>query len=401
MVGQNNLNSDINMNFSYRQKVIDWIYELIKTNNSNNLFLPEILINNNNGPEFFKAAILFFGTWENTLRKAGFADNSVTKARPIYNEFWSDESIIEQIRTLHEHNFDLSAQFIKNVYPELYNAAKSKQAFGGWYNALFEANINANYITSYSHRFWKLQQIFDIIYEYDLAYGNIQPEFIRVINPSLYVNAHRYFKTWSEAVSATGLNLKRNQLKVLLEPLKTYIFMDFVKQIFELLGLEHRVVQVPPIYDNELNSNITSQMIYEIQKQIEISNFYIEVDNGKLTKCITSAYRSWGNKADKLIYKLLEKYDRITCYYCIGEPRYWMDEKVEFINIEEYYPDLIKRGREDIISDLSLQTRGGIPQRFMEQYEKLMGTIRKFQKEQEKGKNRNNKETSGKTPKKT
>ncbi len=349
MVGQSK-NSN---NYWYRQQVVDAIHERYSANNGQNIFLPEIVTNND--VNLLSSAITLFGTWRSAVNKAGFGSDLDMNPQQAIGDYWSQENTIVQIKTLHQHGFDLSRCFIRHAYPELYSAAMNKLNFGSWSNALSEAEIEYQYLNSQTHRFWTLQRVFRAIHDYNQTYGNIQGEFIRWMNPSLYSNSRRYFRTWSEAAQSIGLNLNRNLVKVMLEPLRTSILMDYVKKILELLGTEYNLP--------ELDSQ-------------DLPEYYLELDDGKTTNCITSAYRSWGFDSDRRVYELLNRYPRVTCYYSIGEPRHWAFDNVKFINIDEFNPDLIDRGRDDIISDLRLQARGGIPAQFQDQYNRVIQSIK-------------------------
>ena len=367
----------------YRQQVVDKIHELYLDNQQQGLFLPQVIADND--IELLKSAIILFGSWENALYRAGMSSETIFRTNKLYREYWSPESVILQIRALDDAKFDLSTRVIRAAYPELFYASKDKRTFGSWVSALDEAEVELKKLKKSYRGLWSLARIFSVLHDYDLNYGNIQPDFMRLINPSLYSCSRRYFKYWSELVRASGLKLDKNLFKVILEPLKTSIIMDYLTKIFQILNYTFS--------ENSLNINTGPGDIYdtggEFNKTIlqRSHETYLEVHNGTKNSCVFATYRSWGYPADKMVTELLEKYKHVICYYSIGEPRVWLGGNVEFINISEHFPCLSERGRDDLISELSLLARGGIPKEYNEQYLKFVKIFKEETKDK-KEKNR-------------
>ena len=382
MIGQIN-----NNNYWYRQQVVDKIHELFTNGTNYNLSLSEIILNND--LNLFKSSILLFGSWENAVQKAGI-DQDIKRNDHEYEDdtdYWSSERVLDQIKLLYESKFDLGAHFIKNVYPDLYLISTNKSYFGSWANALFEAEVDYKTLRAYSRRFWTRQRILTTLYDYDFAYGNLQPEFIRGFNPSLYLNSRRYFKNWSETLIAAGLNLNKNLIKVKLEPLRTSILMEYIKTIFQLLDKKYQVITKKNganFHGDESSKKENENRENEESENQRYPGNYLVLDDDKNQVAVTTAYRSWGAEADIKVRALLTDYQRVICYYIFGEPRQWIDDNVKFINLEQFYPDLTAHGRDHIISDLSLQSRGGIPGEYIEQYTNTVKAINKEIKDKKK-----------------
>ena len=376
MIGQINYNN----NYWYRQQIVDKIHELYSNGTNYHLSLSEIILNND--LNLFKSSILRFGSWENAIQKAGINQDIKRNDYEDDTNYWSSEMVLDQIKLLYESKFDLGAHFIKNVYPDLYSISTNKSYFGSWANALFEAEVDYKTLRASSRRFWTRQRILTTLHDYDYAYGNLQPVFIRGFNPSLYLNSHRYFKNWSETLVAAGLNLNKNLIKVKLEPLRTSILMEYTKTIFELLDKKYQVSTEKKDINFPVNESYNNE-IEESENQRYPGN-YLVLNDDKNQVAITTAYRSWGAEADRKARALLTDYQRVICYYIFGEPRQWVDDNVKFINFEQFYPDLAARGRDDVISDLSLQGRGGIPGEYMEQYTNTVKAINKTIKDKKK-----------------
>lgn len=371
MAGLNKSNSSIN--FHYRQQVIDRIFELYTPPDISKIFLPGLI--KQHEIELIESAILLFGSWENAIYKSGLSPEIVAKFQTSSKEFWTPEAIVEQLQILHNHGFDLSARFIKHIYPELYSAATKKINFGSWSSALEHAEIDHDYLTSEVHHFWNLNRIFGIMTDYLEAYGNLQPEFIRSINPTLYSSAHRYYPIWSKLLDAIGLNMGKNFLNFMLESFRSYIVLDLLKDILEFSGLKFSVVQTGPNITSENNS--ASVLELDLTKLLDVQEFYIELDEDKTKTLVLAAYRSWGYHAENEIRSHLSRWPRVICYYSIGEPRLWFGDKVRFWNINQFFPELKVKGRDEMISGLGLVLRGGIPDKYQQQYNIVMKEIKK------------------------
>jgi len=68
----------------------------------------------------------------------------------------------------------------------------------------------------------------------------------------------------------------------------------------------------------------------------------------------------------------------------VGELRSWVDENIKFNNLNMFFSELVNLGRDDIVSDLSLMARGGIPKQYQDRYEAIMQSFRKSIKKRNK-----------------
>ena len=368
---------DFSSNFHYRQHVVDRIFELYSPPDISKIFLPELV--KLREIDLIESAILLFGSWENAVYKSGLNPEIFAKFQTLYKDFWTPETIVEQFQILHNHGFDLSARFIMHTYPELYSEATKKINFGSWSAALEHAEIDRDYLISETHYFWNLNRIFGIMTDYLEAYGNLQPEFIRSINPTLYSSAHRYYPTWSKLLDAIGFNMDKNFLNFMLESFRSYIVMDLLKDIFEFFGLKFRVVQTSPNITSENDS--ASVFDLDLTELLDVQEFYIELDEDKTKTSVLAAYRSWGYHIEDGIRGHLSRNPRVTCYYAIGEPRLWFEDKVTFCDINQFFPELKVKGRDEMIAAISLVSRGGIPDKYQQQYNIVMKEIKKQLKE--------------------
>lgn len=359
--------------FHFRQQIVDRIFELYSPDDIHNLFLPELI--GTEEIELLKSSIQLFGSWENAIYKSGLGAEVFYNFQNLYKEYWSPETITEQLRILNNYGFDLSARFIKHVYSELYSTAIKKINFGSWPSALEHAEISCKNLSTRANELWDLKRIFSVLSDYLQAYGNLQPEFIRSMNPSLYSSAHRYYPAWSKLLEAMGLSLDKNFMNYKLESFRAFITMDLLKNILEFFGSEYRMVPINPM--NAPNNQSASSVDLDLKELLDVQEYYLELLEEKTKVCVVSRYRSWGYYAEREIFEYLTMYPNIICYHSIGEPREWFDDKVKFIDINQFFPELIKNGMDDIISSVSLVSRGGIPEAYQEQFNIVMKEIKK------------------------
>lgn len=372
------LNSQSSSNIDhywYRQGVIDQIFEIYRigseTNNTKPLILPTVI--EQGEVELFKASIILFGSWGNAISEAGLGSILEKQMQDLNKDYWTSERIIKQIQLLFSGGVDLSAGFIKHIYPELYYFSRKKDRFGAWTSALEEREVDLRNLRSNRNRFWSLKRIFSTIIDYDMSYGDIQPVTIRKQNPSLYSASRRYFKTWPEAVKRAGASLQKNLIKVVIEPLRNYILLEVLKKIFDALNIP---------YKEQNNGNGTMDdgldrynlIIPEVQK---LPNLFLEKIENKDRIYVTTSYRTWKPGIDQRIKNWLDIYQKVEIYNSVGEPRKWIDDKVRFNNFNQFYDILAQHGRDQIISELSLLARGGIPKEYMEHYESIMKSLKK------------------------
>jgi hypothetical protein len=327
------------------------------------------------GPELFSAVIRFFGSWQNALNCSGLGGKFNSEFIRLQKNYWDQEKIIEHIRILYESRFDLSAGFIRKVYPELYFSAVDKTNFGTWVSALYEAEVSEKYLCDRSHRFWTLKRILQTIIEHEDCFGNIQPEVIRDFNPSMFISSRRYFKYWPEIVQKAGLNLKKNRVKVYLESFREYIVGEYLKIIYDKLDVDYKVESLTTeekLDDNVDNQNQKRDTIPMIE---ELPRYCFRLIDGRYYYYVIPKFRSWCYGVENQIETLTEKFSSLAFYHSIGEPREWLDEKVRFENLNKFYSELLDNGEDMLVSELCLIARGGIPKGYQELFDKIMKTI--------------------------
>ncbi len=366
----------------YRQRVLDNIFEMyfgdFGTREPRSLLLSELI--ENDGVELFKASIIFFGGWSNAVKASGLGPEldkllsslgSLGSEDSESSEYWDIERVRTQIRALFQGQIELSAGFIRHTYPELYYAALDKDVYGNWLDALVDAEVEPKYLKLTRNRIWTVEQIFNTLIDYDQAYGNIQPSMVRIQNPTLYSASGRYFKTWSETISRAGLNLNKNLIKVVIEPLRNYIVIEYLKRIFDAQGLAYKE------HNLELSASKMEMYGLNIPELEEIPSVHIETSDDTNNICFLANYRSWGLGIEQVIHELMDSYKQIEIYSSVGEPRSWVDDNIKFKNLNMFFTELANLGRDDIIADLSLLARGGIPKQYQNIYENIMKSMRK------------------------
>ena len=364
-------------NYWYRQSVVDRIHELYQNNSIELGHCPNFTAwaIDNNEIELLESVIIFFGTWSNAMAQSGLGPMKQQDYNETDWEYWHPERVLEHVQKLFSSHFDLSARFIKQVYPELFSAAVSKDTFASWPGTLDEAGVDPKRLRTNHFRFWTLERITRTIFDYNQTFGDIQPEVVKELNPSLYSGSRRYFKNWSETVNAAQLSLDKNLAQVILIPFREHILTEYIKRLFEIQGKEYR--EQP----NKDHNQILDRYGSEIPMLMEFPNNILEPIDQNGRACISTTHYSWGLNIVPEVNDLLTKYSDITYYYSSGEPRKWVNynrSTVTFIDSHHFYPELINLGLDDIISDLGLLARGGIPTRYKSLLDELLKAINVF-----------------------
>jgi hypothetical protein len=79
-----------------------------------------------------------FGSWRRAVERAGIDYSRVKRGEQV----WSRERIIRGIRAAYERREDLLSVAFKNRNKKLYSAACAKRYFGSWRKALIAAGLN-------------------------------------------------------------------------------------------------------------------------------------------------------------------------------------------------------------------------------------------------------------------
>ncbi|MFH1539838.1 MAG: hypothetical protein ABIH66_12870 [bacterium] len=88
-----------------------------------------------NHPRLWNAARRFFGTIEKSIEAAGYRYSDIRK-----RDEWSEEKIVEEIRSLHDSKIDLSQVSVAEVNSKL--LAAGQKFFGSWSRAVEGAGID-------------------------------------------------------------------------------------------------------------------------------------------------------------------------------------------------------------------------------------------------------------------
>jgi len=162
-----------------------------------NLNYSSVAVNN---LSLLRAAIRYFGTWENAVRFAGLDYDSIRR-----HKSWTQEKIIARIKDLYAQGIDLSWRNVRlNVDPQLAAATTKKNHFGSWRKALEASGLNYDDIRKY--REWDDERILQMVREFhgsgkDLAEENVEREDL-----SLITAARHRFDSWHKALTAAGLD---------------------------------------------------------------------------------------------------------------------------------------------------------------------------------------------------
>jgi hypothetical protein len=78
----------------------------------------------------------YFGSWRRAIRAAGLDHETMRESR-----VWTKTRILRTIQEMHAANMPLGWAYIKSECPGIYRAARRKENFGSWHNAMIAAGI--------------------------------------------------------------------------------------------------------------------------------------------------------------------------------------------------------------------------------------------------------------------
>ncbi|MHA1888639.1 MAG: hypothetical protein ACTSX0_11465 [Promethearchaeota archaeon] len=322
-----------------KQKIIDEILKLYESGEKlNHAHVNKIY------PALTAAALSrnHFGSWRKALEAAGLDYDEVRESVGIKKtEEWSKEKIVDEILELYNSGEDLNANNMRKVNIALYGAAVNKRYFGSWEKAIEAVGLDYDEIKRYQQ--WDKQKIIDEILRLheageDLSYMNIREDYRALVSA-----AFNYFGNWENAISALGLDYEKIRLDYQTEAYKGFIFQKILKEIFKII-----------------NKEVSTNKRYYFDGEICIPDF-VDKNTGVW---IDAKLNSWGRGIEETAHKYLKYVDKLIIYYLTGGVRKWDGDKVIFRDVNDFYPNLIEVGRQDIIRDLSLIERGIVPSKY-------------------------------------
>ena len=150
----------------------------------------------------------YFGSWRKALIAGGLDYDRMRAAH-----FWSKPKIIDRIRQLDGEGKSLNWSSISETCPGLYRAARRRENFGSWRNALKTAGFDPGeprLTEDWSRE--KIVEAIDNLYEegHDLSQKNM----LRTHGALLAAaKSRRYFGTWENAIEAAGLDYGNIKLR--------------------------------------------------------------------------------------------------------------------------------------------------------------------------------------------
>lgn len=138
-----------------------------------------------------------FGSWKNALQAAGLTASEIYRYRS-----WDEDTILNEIRELHQKGADLSSKAMDEAQNPL--IATARRRFGNWENAVRQAGIDYSAIRR--RRRWTHQMILDGIRQLKQEGVSLQSAEARKANPALFAAACKphFFGSWTRAIEEAG-----------------------------------------------------------------------------------------------------------------------------------------------------------------------------------------------------
>lgn len=315
-----------------------------------------------------------FGSYNNALIEAGFNPDEVHRKKHM----WTEHDVEKKIREVYEEYDDLSKEFFKKEYSGL--VGYCDKAYGGWYHTLKHFGYPTDGICVH----WKDDaQIID-----ELKRKKINGESLAHsdVENNLALIAARRFGSWEEALKTAGIDPEEHRKynrwtkEKMLEKIKEYYADGYNmcnKSIFQVdsaLASSYKMyfdswdefLIEAGIFGYDFSNNLGKAVIgYRFQalvKQIfKVLNIKVtsQVSHNNLrpdftlneSTWIDAKLSSWTALSDGTLEKYCPAIDFLLIVYLRGNP-IESSPKVNFIPIDDFFPALVEKGRQDLIEQL-------------------------------------------------
>jgi hypothetical protein len=311
--------------------------------------------------ELYRAGIRFFGKWSNAVKAAGLDYEEIEvlgSGDELDSKYLDEEIILDRIIKLYNAGEDLSSKYVAKMYPYLWQSASSRRNFGSWGRAVIAAGLDYGEIITRSKKNWNYDKIVKTIFEIYNSEGDLSHEHIMQEHPLLLKVSKKYFNNWEQAIAQIGIKLNMVKYNIAMEPFRIFLLKNYSVEIFK--SIDENIQPYKKLYPNLVhNNNIDSEPVPSF---IDTSNnIWIDIQ-----------LRSWKHGLEDELNQYLSQTEHVSVYYLLGEPRKWFRDRIKFICFKDLFPQLIEKGREDLIRDLNFIERGRVPDRYMEQYDEYV-----------------------------
>lgn len=140
-----------------------------------------------------------FGSWKQALLAAGLDYEEVRSRR-----FWNRPRIVGKIQELHRAGEKLIWSYLGRAYPSLYRAARRKENFGSWRQALAAAEIS--YAEACQPEEWTREGVLEALQELLNLRADLSGETAGDKHPRLRAGAEARFGSWEQALQEARRN---------------------------------------------------------------------------------------------------------------------------------------------------------------------------------------------------
>ena len=135
----------------------------------------------------------YFGSWKSAIIAAQLDYEGIRGQR-----FWNRERIMEKIVELNRQGEKLIWSLLDRTHPDLYRAARRKENFGSWRNALAQAQIS--YQEARQLKEWSREAVLEALHELLALGAELNLQAAQDKHPSLLQGAEKHFVLWERAV---------------------------------------------------------------------------------------------------------------------------------------------------------------------------------------------------------
>lgn len=277
-------------------------------------------------PKLCVAARNHFKSWGNAINVVGLNYAKIKKKRDVY----TTEEIQKTIKKLFSDGVDLSYSGLRSTkYAGMVQVAS--RIFKGWRNALASVGIQYSEIQK-KRPLWAKNEIIATIKELtakgmDLSFSGMKnSKFAGMVQVT---RREELFGGWGNAINAAGLNY-------------AVICKNRNTESARGLALQRTFEETASVLNLPLQPQIKG---FRYNGELCIPDFVNTVTGA----WVDIKIHSWSGGIDNTVKKYLKHTKELWIYYLLGTDRKWTDKRVHFKSIKDFFPDLKRRRRNDLI----------------------------------------------------
>lgn len=144
-------------------------------------------------------------SWEKALYAAGINPKSLVDPRRV----WTKERVVREIQELHAKGSPLYGKYLVGSGNEKL-VAGGKKVFGSWRNAVKATHFDYEEVRAMKKDWWTKKRVIAGIRKLERQHIRLSSKAMHHSRGDLFAAAVKFFGSWSEAVTAAGIDYQRH-----------------------------------------------------------------------------------------------------------------------------------------------------------------------------------------------